>query len=151
MNYTNLLLPTGWAISKPYRATWIQSVKPTTHPMVRDFTNPHDDATRTLPAKLTVEALEEVQRILANYGAPAAVLASKPPAVTRDEHGTGWNCEDRNAFFDRTGCRSWILTTRDADGNQVGDADYTHAREDAMRWLRTGSLFKGAEKGTKKD
>jgi hypothetical protein len=76
---------------------------------------------------------------------------AKRPPVTRDEHGTGWNYEDRNAFFDRHGCRSWILTTRDADGNQVGEADYCHAREDAMRWLKTGSLSKGAEKGTKKD
>lgn len=151
MNYTNLLLPAGWAISKPYRATWIQAGKRTTHPTVRDFTNPHDDAVRVLPASLTVEALEEVQRILANYGAPAAVLAAKPDAVVRDKHGTGWQCGPRNAFFDKHGCRSWILTTQDEEGNQVGDADYCHAKADAMRWLRTGSHFKGAEKGTKKD
>lgn len=140
MNYDHLLLPAGWAISKPYRATWIQAGKPTTHPMVRDFTNPHDTTVRVLPATLTVEALEQVQTTLANYDAPAAVLAAEKPAIVKDAHGTGWDFGNRNAFFDKRGCRCWILTTRDADGNQVGDADFCHARRDAMRWLRTGSL-----------
>lgn len=153
MNYRNLLLPAGWAISKPYRATWVQAGKPTTKPMVRDLTNPHDDAVRVLPAVLTVEALATVQTVLGNYDAPAAVLAATAPTIVKDDHGTGWNFGNRNAFFDKHGCRCWILTNRDADGNQDGDADFCGQRRDAMRWLRTGSLYdpagKSAEKGTK--
>jgi hypothetical protein len=62
------------------------------------------------------------------------------PTIKRDKHGTGWDCENRNAFFDHRGCRSWILTTRDSAGNQIGDAEYCHVIKDAMKWLKTGSL-----------
>ena len=72
---------------------------------------------------------------------PTPPIASKAPAtqITRDQHGTGWDCGNRNAFYDRQ-TRVWILTHRDPEGNQIGDAEYCAHKPDAFRFLKTGTL-----------
>ena len=34
----------------------------------------------------------------------------------------------RTAFYDRAGCRSWIVQILDNDDNQIGDAEFYHAK-----------------------
>jgi len=39
-------------------------------------------------------------------------------------------------WFDRWGTRSWVVQRKDAEGNQVGDADYVHTREEAQKLVK---------------
>lgn len=63
-----ILLPKGWTLSAPYRASLHISGRPTTHPMRRTLTNPYDDAERTTDAALNATTLDYINTILSNYG-----------------------------------------------------------------------------------
>lgn len=78
-----LILPKGWSLSAPYRATWIRTEtrdgiprRLVSHPMRRTLTNPYDDAERTTDAALNATTLDYINTILHNYDeTPAQVTA----------------------------------------------------------------------------
>jgi hypothetical protein len=45
--------------------------------------------------------------------------------------------ENRCIWYD-THLKLWTMITKDTEGNQIGDADYTNLRRLAFYWLRTG-------------
>lgn len=78
-----IILPEGWKLSAPYRASWIRVEtrngiprRVISHPMRRTLTNPYDDAARTTDAALNATTLDYINAILANYGQiPAHVIS----------------------------------------------------------------------------
>lgn len=70
-----ILLPKGWTLSAPYRASLHISGRPTTHPQCRTLTSP-DGCERTTDAALNATTLDYINTILSNYGEiPAQVTA----------------------------------------------------------------------------
>lgn len=77
MKYSDIALPAGWTIGPAYQASLHRLGKRYRLATVRDFTAP-DGSVRTLPGRATAQAVEDIQRTLANYGEQPAALAGKP-------------------------------------------------------------------------
>jgi hypothetical protein len=49
--------------------------------------------------------------------------------------------ENRSIWYN-THLKLWTMITKDTEGDQIGDADYTNLRRLAFYWLRTGNFTK---------